>query len=89
MKKIGNRDESKRGFIYININCLGGRCEWSVGRLDPDWRQQGWQYEAYSSLGSQWLMRGHGENPVLSAPAVKAASEAHGGVFGGKLELSL
>ena len=49
------------------------------GRLDSDWRQQGWQYEAYSSLGSQWLMRGHGENPVLSAPAVKAAAEAHGG----------
>lgn len=41
-------------------------------------RSQGWQYEAYSSLGSQWVMRGHSENPVLNAPAVKAAAAAHG-----------
>ena len=36
---------------------------------------RGWQYEAYSSLGSQWLMKGHRTNPVLRAPAVVIASE--------------
>ena len=32
----------------------------------------GWVYEAYSSLGSQWMMKGYRENPVLSHPVVKA-----------------
>ena len=43
-------------------------------------RRQGWQYEAYSSLGSQWLMRsrGVGGNPVLDAVPVKKAAESHG-----------
>lgn len=41
-------------------------------------RARGWQYQAYSTLGSQWLMRRRGENPVLNAPAVTAAAAAHG-----------
>ena len=39
---------------------------------------RGWQYEAYSSLGTQWLMKGHGTNPVLTAPAVVAVAERRG-----------
>ena len=39
---------------------------------------RGWQYEAYSSLGSQWLMKGHRTNPVLRAPAVVRVAEKHG-----------
>jgi len=39
---------------------------------------RGWQYEAYSSLGSQWLMKGHRTNPVLRAPAVVAIAERRG-----------
>jgi diketogulonate reductase-like aldo/keto reductase len=39
---------------------------------------QGWQYQGYSSLGSQWLMRGYQQNPVLHAPAVEAAADNHG-----------
>jgi diketogulonate reductase-like aldo/keto reductase len=39
---------------------------------------RGWQYEAYSSLGSQWLMKGHRTNPVLRAPAVVALAERRG-----------
>jgi len=37
---------------------------------------RGWQYEAYSSLGSQWLMRGFRANPVLThATVVRVAEE--------------
>jgi|TARA_B110000240_G_scaffold36414_1_gene39959 diketogulonate reductase-like aldo/keto reductase len=39
---------------------------------------KGWQYQAYSSLGSQWLMKGHNTNPVLSSPAVIAIAERRG-----------
>ena len=39
---------------------------------------RGWQYEAYSSLGTQWLMKGHRTNPVLTAPAVVAVAERRG-----------
>ena len=37
-----------------------------------------WQYEAYSSLGSQWLMRGHRENPVLTHADVKRIARKKG-----------
>jgi diketogulonate reductase-like aldo/keto reductase len=39
---------------------------------------KGWQYEAYSSLGSQWLMRGHRQNPVLSHAEVKKIARMKG-----------
>jgi len=39
---------------------------------------RGWQYEAYSSLGSQWLMKGYRENPVLTNPAVVSVAEERG-----------
>ncbi len=39
---------------------------------------KGWQYEAYSSLGSQWLMRGHRVNPVLSHAEVKKIARIKG-----------
>ena len=39
---------------------------------------EGWQYEAYSTLGSQWMMRGHRENPVLAHETVTAIAEARG-----------
>lgn len=39
---------------------------------------EGWQYEAYSSLGSQWMMRGHRENPVLKHETVTAIAERRG-----------
>ena len=39
---------------------------------------QGWQYEAYSSLGTQWLMKGHAKNPVLGSPIVVAIAERRG-----------
>ena len=34
--------------------------------------------QGYSTLGSQWLMKGYHSNPVLTHPAVmKAAHEVH------------
>ena len=40
-------------------------------------RGSGWVYQAYSSLGSQWMMKGYRDNPVLHAAAVAAAAAAH------------
>ncbi|DBA78459.1 TPA: hypothetical protein ACH3X2_007948 [Trebouxia sp. C0005] len=39
-------------------------------------RLTGMQYQGYSTLGSQWLMKGYHSNPVLTHPAVIRA--AHG-----------
>lgn len=48
--------------------------------LNPDTLVQlyarliGMQYQGYSTLGSQWLMKGYAQNPVLTHPAVMGAA---------------
>ena len=39
--------------------------------------QHGVVFQAYSSLGLQWWGAGYHRNPVLHAPVVEAASQAH------------
>lgn len=41
-------------------------------------KQEGIQYMGYSTLGSQWLMRGFSTNPVLNDPLIQGISVAQG-----------
>ncbi|KAL3147234.1 hypothetical protein ABBQ32_002729 [Trebouxia sp. C0010 RCD-2024] len=41
-------------------------------------RMTGMQYQGYSTLGSQWLMKGYDHNPVLTHPAVVKAAATEG-----------
>lgn len=41
-------------------------------------KELGIQYQAYSTLGTQWKMQGHRDNPVLSSPTLQRIAGAHG-----------
>ena len=82
------------GVSNFDVNELRELAEWArvepavvqrnsdVFSADKETRQlcesKRWQYEAYSSLGSQWLMRGHRENPVLTHADVKRIARKKG-----------
>mmetsp|Transcript_121863 Transcript_121863/g.235053 ORF Transcript_121863/g.235053 Transcript_121863/m.235053 type:complete len:415 (+) Transcript_121863:37-1281(+) len=40
-------------------------------------QKEGIQYQAYSTLGTQWLMQGHRQNPVLTNPTLRKIAAAH------------
>merc|ERR1712232_921996 len=40
-------------------------------------KELGIQYQAYSTLGTQWVMQGHRESPVLTNTILKGIADRH------------
>ncbi|DBB00433.1 TPA: hypothetical protein ACH3X3_002150 [Trebouxia sp. C0006] len=79
---VSNFDLSELRELWLMANVKPAVVQRNSDPLNPDTlvqqyaRLTGMQYQGYSTLGSQWLMKGYPCNPVLTHPAViKAAHE--------------
>ncbi|KAA6422627.1 MAG: hypothetical protein FRX49_07487 [Trebouxia sp. A1-2] len=79
---VRNFDLSELSELWLMANVKPAVVQRNSDPVNPDTlvqqyaRLTGMQYQGYSTLGSQWLMKGYHSNPVLTHPAVIRA--AHG-----------